>query len=268
MKASKFTLIILACLLYSFAHAQKDKYVTFKMENPASHIIYVYKPSKVAMEPRTSHSVAARVGEQIAYMKGFKKHPLFVVTPDMGGTIIDVKATAKLRNKGDTETVAYIRPPRKKVTPRPPVKKQAVPPPPSPAIMSETVERPQLSSDEDEIFTIVQDMPRFPGCENIGGTNNEKKKCSDKKMLEYIYTRVKYPSEARKKKIEGTAMAAFVVEKDGSITNAKLKRDLGGGCGKEFLRVINSMPRWMPGRQRNQPVRVQLLLPMKFKLEG
>jgi len=63
-------------------------------------------------------------------------------------------------------------------------------------------------------------------------------------------------------------VVSFVVEKDGSVTDPKILRDLGGGCGKEALRIVQAMPKWVPGKQRNQPVRVQFNLPVRFKLEG
>ena len=120
----------------------------------------------------------------------------------------------------------------------------------------------------DEIFTIVQEMPRFPGCEDMEGTSDEKKKCAETKMLEYISDNIQYPTEARKKKIEGMAVVSFVVEKDGTITQPKLARDLDGGCGEEALRIVESMPKWIPGKQRNQPIRVQFNLPVRFKLDN
>jgi protein TonB len=114
-------------------------------------------------------------------------------------------------------------------------------------------------------------MPRFPGCENAGGTQEELKACADKKMLEYIYKNIKYPTIARENGVEGMTVISFVVEKDGSITDAKVVRDIGAGCGEEALRVVdkmNSLPqKWTPGKQRNESVRVQFNLPVRFRLE-
>ena len=59
----------------------------------------------------------------------------------------------------------------------------------------------------------------------------------------------------------------FVIEKDGSIANAKVLRDIGGGCGQEALRVVKSMPKWKPGRQHGNAVRVQFNLPISFNLK-
>ena len=142
--------------------------------------------------------------------------------------------------------------------------KEEKPPPPPPPPKEEEPEEEET----DEIFTIVQQMPRFPGCEDIGGSDDDKKKCAEKKMLEFIYKNIKYPSIARENGIEGMAVVSFVVDKAGKITDPKVVRDPGGGCGKEALRIVNMMPTWTPGKQRNRAVRVQFNLPVRFKLEN
>lgn len=138
-----------------------------------------------------------------------------------------------------------------------------VPPPPPPPPPPEPV--------VEEIFKVVEEMPRFPGCENSGGTKQEKKACADKKMLEFIYKHIKYPTMAVENGVDGTVVIQFVVDKDGSITDAKIARDIGATCGAEALRVVNLMNqegyRWIPGKIRGRPVKVQFNLPVKFKLE-
>lgn len=144
--------------------------------------------------------------------------------------------------------------------PPPPEPKKAPPPPPPP---------PPPKEEPDEIFKVVEEAPRFPGCEDKG-SNDEKKKCADEKMLQYLYKNIKYPNIAKENGVQGRVVVTFVVEKDGRITDAKVVRDIGGGCGEEALRVVNSMnemgERWKPGRQRGNPVRVQFNLPVAFKL--
>ena len=139
-----------------------------------------------------------------------------------------------------------------------------IPPPPPPP--------PAPSEEENETFKIVEQMPRFPGCEKMNITEEEKKKCSDEKMLQYIYKNIKYPSIARENGVEGMAIIRFVVEKDGSINEARIERDPGSGIGQESLRVIESMnnmsEKWTPGTQKGKPVRVMYTMPVKFKLEG
>ena len=114
-------------------------------------------------------------------------------------------------------------------------------------------------------------MPRFPGCENEAGDNKAKKACADKKMLEFIYKNIKYPAIARENGVEGTVVIQFVVEKDGTIKDARTVRDIGAQCGAEALRVVNLMntkgKKWIPGKQRGKSVRVQFNLPVKFRLE-
>ncbi len=60
----------------------------------------------------------------------------------------------------------------------------------------------------------------------------------------------------------------FVVERDGLVTNAKIIKDIGGGCGEATLKVVNMMPKWIPGKQNGKPVKVHFNLPVKFQLEG
>jgi len=125
---------------------------------------------------------------------------------------------------------------------------------------------------EEEIFKVVEQMPRFPGCEDSGGTDKEKEDCAKQKMLQYIYKNLKYPAIARENGVEGMAVIQFVVEKDGSVADARIVRDPGAGTGDNALKVVNAMnnmgAKWTPGKQRGRPVKVQYTLPVKFKLEG
>ena len=86
-------------------------------------------------------------------------------------------------------------------------------------------------------------------------------------MFKYLYSNIKYPQAAKESGITGRVFLTFVVEKDGSIANARILRDIGGGCGQEALRVVKSMPKWTPGEQRGRPVRVQFNLPVSFELQ-
>ncbi len=133
----------------------------------------------------------------------------------------------------------------------------AVPPPPPPPPMEEPEEAP--------IFKIVEEMPRFAGCEDIKG-KEEREKCSQEKLLNFIYSNIKYPEIARETQVEGVVVVQFVVEPDGSISNVKVVRDIGAGCGEEAMRVVKMMPKWIPGKQRAKNVRVLFNLPIRFKL--
>jgi len=127
---------------------------------------------------------------------------------------------------------------------------------------------PVLADEGEEIFKVTDQMPRFPGCEEIAGTDVEKKQCADKKMLEFVYGKLIYPAEARAAGLEGTVVITFVIETDGSISDAQIVRDIGKGCGVEARRVVNLMKeegiRWVPGHQHGKPVRVQFNMPVKF----
>jgi protein TonB len=145
----------------------------------------------------------------------------------------------------------------------PPVEEKKAPPPPPPP-------PPPPEPEVDEIFKVVEEMPRFPGCN--AGTMAEKKACADEKLLQYLYKNLKYPAIARENGVEGRVYIQFVVEKDGTIQDAKIVRDIGAGCGQAALSVVtdmNSLPeRWTPGKQRGKSVRVLYTLPVTFKLEG
>lgn len=122
----------------------------------------------------------------------------------------------------------------------------------------------------DKPFTLAERMPRFPGCEDQGLTGKALDECAQKKMLQYIYQNMLYPEEAIKEEIEGTSIASFIIEKDGTLSNLKIIRDIGGGTGEAVLKVLNKMEldgiRWIPGMQLGKEVRVVFNLPVKFKL--
>ncbi len=106
---------------------------------------------------------------------------------------------------------------------------------------------------EQEIFQIVEEMPDFPG--------------GVAKLSEYLQKNIKYPQMARESGIQGRVFVNFVVEPDGSVSNVKVLRSLGGGCDEEAMRVVKGMPKWKPGKQRGKAVRVSYILPVNFKLQ-
>ena len=107
--------------------------------------------------------------------------------------------------------------------------------------------------DNDSIYQIVEQMPKFPGGESA--------------LMEYVGKNVVYPEEAKEKEIQGRVFIGFVVEKDGSIGEVKVLRGIGGGCDEEAVRVIKGMPKWKPGIQKGKPVRVSYQIPIYFKLD-
>ena len=103
-------------------------------------------------------------------------------------------------------------------------------------------------------FDVVEQMPQFPG--------------GPAALMEYLSKNVRYPEEAYKNGIQGRVIATFVIEKDGSITEARVVKSVDSQIDAEALRVVNSMPNWIPGRQNGEPVRVKYTVPITFKLQG
>ncbi|MGL4291968.1 MAG: energy transducer TonB [Bacteroidales bacterium] len=104
-----------------------------------------------------------------------------------------------------------------------------------------------------EIFTVVEDMPMFPGGESA--------------LLGYIGKSVKYPVIAQENGIQGRVIVSFVIERDGSVADAVVVRGVDPSLDKEAIRVVKSMPKWTPGKQRGKPVRVKYTLPVTFRLQ-
>jgi protein TonB len=125
---------------------------------------------------------------------------------------------------------------------------------------------------EPEIFTIVEEQPSFPGCEKISD-KTERQKCSDRKMVTFLGQKAGYPSMAREAGFEGTVFIRFVVEPDGNISNIEVLKDQtpGGGLKDAALKAVQAMntmgEKWNPGKQRGNPVRVRVVVPVKFKLQ-
>ncbi len=103
------------------------------------------------------------------------------------------------------------------------------------------------------VFKVVEEMPQY------GNTSSA--------LFEYLGKKIKYTSFARESGVEGTVYVQFVVEPDGTLTNAKVVRGLEPGLDKIALKAIENMGNWNPGKQRGKEVRVQLVIPIKFKLK-
>ncbi len=108
-------------------------------------------------------------------------------------------------------------------------------------------------ADEREIFIVVEEPPSFPG--------------GDAARIRFLSENVRYPQMARESGIQGTVFLTFVVERDGSVTDVRVMRPVGGGLDEEAVRVVKAMPRWNPGRQRGRAVRVQFTMPIRFTLQ-
>lgn len=89
-----------------------------------------------------------------------------------------------------------------------------------------------------------------------------------KAMYQYLRENLEYPALAKELGITGTVYLEFMVEKDGSITNIKVLRPIGGGCTEEAMRVVQEMPNWIPAKQLRKPVKTKMALPIKFSLSS
>lgn len=105
---------------------------------------------------------------------------------------------------------------------------------------------------EQEIFEVVENMPEFPG--------------GNAALMQYLAKNINYPTIAQENGTQGRVIIQFVVNQDGSIVDAKVARSVDPYLDKEALRVINAMPKWKPGMQRNKPVRVKFTVPVMFRL--
>ncbi|MAM05706.1 MAG: energy transducer TonB [Flavobacteriales bacterium] len=157
-----------------------------------------------------------------------------------------------------------------------PITKQEVkpppPPPPPPEIIEiveddveieEEIEIEDTESDEeemieieeeddDEYFMVVENMPEFPG--------------GDLGLMKYIQKNVRYPAIAKEYNITGKVYVSFIVDKQGTVTNVKIVRGVDKNLDAEAVRVVKSLPKYKPGKQRGKPVRVMFTIPINFTL--
>lgn len=104
---------------------------------------------------------------------------------------------------------------------------------------------------EEHIFTVVETEAKFPGNVN-----------------KWLSTHVNYPNLAQENGVQGKVILGFVIEKDGSITDIKVLRSVDASLDKEAIRVVQTMPKWSPGKQRGKAVRVAFTLPINFQLQN
>lgn len=121
-------------------------------------------------------------------------------------------------------------------------------------VIAPPVEAPVEEEEEEVIFMVVESMPEFPGGQQA--------------LFKYLAENVKYPVIAQENGIQGRVICQFVVNKDGSIVDVEAVRSSGEpSLDKEAIRVIKSMPKWKPGKQRGKPVRVKYTVPVNFRLQ-
>lgn len=120
-------------------------------------------------------------------------------------------------------------------------------------IKDEVIAEPKVEDEQPMNIAMVEQKPEFPGGEAA--------------MYKYLGDNIVYPSAASEEGIQGRVVVEFVVGKDGSITNVKVVRPRHPALDKEAVRMIKSMPKWIPGRNNGQPVKVTYTLPVTFKLQ-
>lgn len=107
--------------------------------------------------------------------------------------------------------------------------------------------------EETKVFDVVEQMPEFPG--------------GAAELMKYLSSHVKYPVVAEENGIQGRVVCTFVVERDGSITDVRVVKSVDPSLDKEAVRVLSSMPRWIPGKQNGSAVRVKYTAPVTFRLQ-
>ena len=120
-------------------------------------------------------------------------------------------------------------------------------------VSPEAKEAPADSTAKDEVFMVAEQMPEFPG--------------GMKELLKFLQNNLKYPENAMKNNVQGRVIVQFVVEKDGTPTEFKVLRSVDPDLDAEALRVMKAMPKWKPGMQKGQVVRVKFTVPVSFKLQ-
>jgi protein TonB len=120
-------------------------------------------------------------------------------------------------------------------------------------------------TDDDKPFILVEQMPRYKGCEKIKD-NKESMDCFQMRLSELLGKNIVYPYKARQASIEGTVYISFIVDAKGKVRDVMVKRGIGYGCDEEAVRVIKKMPKFTPGTQRGKPVKVVYNVPIAFKL--
>ena len=109
------------------------------------------------------------------------------------------------------------------------------------------------SVEEEKVFDVVEQMPEFQG--------------GPQALFTWLSQNVKYPAIAEENGVEGRVIVTFVVERDGSIADVRVVKSVDPSLDKEAVRVVKSMPRWIPGKQKGETVRVKYTTPVTFRLQ-
>lgn len=179
---------------------------------------------------------------------GRTKYLMFIPLAALLMIISNIETVARTTEKIATEVMEAVD--------MPIVEKRtmSIPEATEPSAVPEKMERDSLINESDNIvFEVVEHMPEFAN----GGMSG---------LMEYLNKNIQYPADAHAKGLQGRVTIQFVVEKDGSITGAKVLRGADPSLDKEAIRVASAMPKWKPGMQRGKAVRVKYTVPVMFRL--
>lgn len=117
----------------------------------------------------------------------------------------------------------------------------------------QVIEQPKVVEDKTYELFDIQKPPSFPG--------------GDAELMKFLSKNIEYPTLAKENNIQGVVALTFVVGKDGTVSDVQVVKDIGGGCGKEAVRVVKAMPKWNAGEANGNPVKVRFTLPVRFRLD-
>ncbi len=120
-------------------------------------------------------------------------------------------------------------------------------------LVTANAQKTVVSQSSQSVYDEVEVMPEFPG--------------GMQAMIEYLYTNIKYPKDAIKQEVGGRVMVMFVVETDGSLSNVRVARKVFPSLDAEAVRVVKSMPKWKPGKEKGRLVRVNFTMPIVFSVK-
>ena len=108
----------------------------------------------------------------------------------------------------------------------------------------------QSDDSDNSVYSMVDERAQFPGGQN--------------EMLKYLQENLQYPEAAKANNVHGRVIVKFIVERDGSLSDIKVMKGIGSGCDEEAIRLIQSMPKWKPGKNKGKEVRVSMMVPVNF----
>jgi protein TonB len=129
----------------------------------------------------------------------------------------------------------------------------------------EIIEEVIEEEDEEQIFSIVEKMPTYPGCEGMRG--DELKQCTELKVITFVQTNITYPSIAQDAGIQGTVFVYYEVNREGKIQNVEVVRGVHSSLDKEARKAVEKLPKHSPGEQRGKPVTVRYTIPVRFVIK-